>query len=104
MGIKDPDNKNKLIVDSEAAEVVREIYRLYLNGFGKSGIANILNGRGVLNPTRYKQTNGLCYVNAAQTGNTGQWNRVGWANPEGQDVYGDIVQGKRKKPSYKSRS
>lgn len=101
---KDPDNKNKLIVDSEAAEVVREIYRLYLNGFGKSGIANILNGRGVLNPTRYKQTNGLCYVNAAQTGNTGQWNRTSVGRILKDRMYtGDIVQGKRKKPSYKSK-
>ena len=41
--IKDPDNKNHLIVDEEAASVVRYIFDLYLQGYGITPIARKLN-------------------------------------------------------------
>ena len=51
---KDPDNKGHLLVDPEAAEVVRQIFRWSLEGHGKQSIAHMLNDLGVVNPTRYK--------------------------------------------------
>jgi len=40
--MKDPDNKKQWIVDGEAAEVVKRIFALCLDGYGPSQIARIL--------------------------------------------------------------
>ena len=52
---KDPKNHNHLIIDEYAAEVVREIYRLYLQGHGKAKIGSILSSAGIMIPTLYKK-------------------------------------------------
>ena len=59
--VKDPDNKGYLIIDPDAAEVVREVFNLYANGMGKQAIARLLNDRGVPNPTEYKLLKGTKY-------------------------------------------
>ena len=48
---KDP-KKNHLIIEPEAAEVVRQIFQWALEGHGKQNIAFMLNSRGIVNPTR----------------------------------------------------
>ena len=52
---KDPDLKGHLIIDEEAAAVVREVFTLFSQGCGKTAIARILNDRGIPNPTEYKR-------------------------------------------------
>ena len=52
---KDPEHKGRLIIDEEAASVVREVYTMFESGYGKHTIARILNERGVPNPTEYKR-------------------------------------------------
>lgn len=52
--VKDPANKNKLIVDPCAAGVVKRIYKMYLSGITICQIKNILNEENVLCPTEYK--------------------------------------------------
>ena len=47
--MKDPQNKKRWIVDPDAALVVKEIFRLYLNGKGEDTIARILEDEGHLN-------------------------------------------------------
>ncbi len=101
---KDPKDKNKLVIDPEAAEVVRHIFALYLAGNGKQHIAYLLNMDGVPNPTRYKQWKGLGYTNGQQTNNYGLWNRTTVGRILKEPMYtGDMVQGRRKKVSYKSK-
>ena len=51
--MKNPENKKEWIVDEEAAEVVREIFRLCVEGYGPTRIANILTERKILCPTYY---------------------------------------------------
>lgn len=51
--MKDPEDKKKWVVDEEAAEVVREIFRLCVNGYGPTRIAHILTERKILCPTYY---------------------------------------------------
>ena len=51
--MKNPENKKEWIVDEEAAEVVREIFRLCVSGYGPTQIANILTERKILCPTYY---------------------------------------------------
>lgn len=53
-----PDNKNKLVVDEDAAETVKEIFRLALEGKGGVSIMKILTARQVLNPSAYRTERG----------------------------------------------
>lgn len=101
---KDPQNKNRLVADPEAAEVVRRIYRLYLDGNGKQQIARLLNAQGIPNPTRYKQLKGWAYVNGACPNASSLWSRTTIGRILHERMYtGDLVQGRRKKASYKSK-
>ena len=52
---KDPNDSHKLVIDNEAANVVKEIFNMYLLGMTKSKIADELNKRGILTPALYKK-------------------------------------------------
>lgn len=52
--IKDPDDKEKWIVDEEGAAIVKEIFSLCVKGYGPSQIARILTENGVETPTVYR--------------------------------------------------
>ena len=51
--LKSPEDKHKLVIDAEAAAVVREIFRLRLSGFSGNKIAAILNERKIPSPAQY---------------------------------------------------
>lgn len=51
--MKNPENKKEWIIDEEAAEVVLEIFRLCVGGYGPTRIAHILTERKILCPTYY---------------------------------------------------
>ena len=57
--LKDPENKNHWIVDDEAAEVVKEIFRLCVSGYGPSQIASELERRQIEIPVVHAKKNGL---------------------------------------------
>lgn len=57
---KDPDNKNHWLIDDEAAEVVRLIFRLFTEeNMGISRVANDLRDRDILSPIEYFNKKGL---------------------------------------------
>ena len=56
---KDPENKNHLLIDEDAACVVRDIYRRRIDGASAKHIAEELNRLGVLSPMAYKNSRGL---------------------------------------------
>lgn len=56
--IKDPNNKDKWLVDEPAAEVVRKIYNLCIQGYGTTQIARKLKEDGIMTPTEYYQSLG----------------------------------------------
>ena len=56
---KDPNDKNHWIVDDEAAEVVRRIYRMAIEGKGPYEIARILASEKVERPSYYLTQRGL---------------------------------------------
>ena len=71
---KDPEDKNVLIVDEDAAQVVRDIFSWYVNdGMSKMGIVRRLNELGVPNPTAYKRSKGIRYNNPHAKENSGLW-------------------------------
>ncbi|WP_027621677.1 recombinase family protein [Acetivibrio clariflavus] len=101
---KDPLNKNKLLIDEEAARVVRRIFSRYLEGFGAQQIASMLNHEGIPNPTKYKELMGLNYKNPFKTEDYGLWNKTTVKRILRNETYiGNTVQAKRKKLSYKSK-
>ena len=57
--IKSPDNPKKWIVDPEAAKVVKDIFRMCLEGKGNETIAGILQEQKVLTPTAYWVAKGI---------------------------------------------
>lgn len=101
---KDPDDRNKLVIDEDAAEIVKIIFNLYIEGNGTQRIANILNERNIPNPTRYKQMKGLKYKNSSLKNDCGLWNKTTIKRILKNEIYiGNMVQHKRKKISYKSK-
>jgi site-specific DNA recombinase len=102
--VKDPQDRNRLLVDEDAAPVVRKIFSLAACGFGKQKIADFLNRAGIPNPTGYKELKGYNYVNAMARNENASWNRTTIGRILRNETYtGTMVQGKRKKLSYKSR-
>lgn len=61
--LKDPENKNHLIIDPVASIVVKRIYDEYIEGAGLEKIADNLNNDNILCPYEYKMANGSKYYN-----------------------------------------
>lgn len=100
---KDPANKNRIVIDPEAAEIVRQIFQWSLEGYGKQHIAVMLNDEGVPNPARYKEKRGWTCSNPSKN-DYGLWNKTTiWRILHNEMYTGVMVQGRRKKVSYKSK-
>jgi DNA invertase Pin-like site-specific DNA recombinase len=103
---KDPQDRHRLIVDDEAAPYVREIFAMYLEGFGSSRIALMLTQRGVPTPTRHKKARGLNFQNPNGGFYSSQYGA--WSGGtvrrilQNQAYIGTLIQGREKKVSYKS--
>lgn len=101
---KDPLDHSRLIVDPEAAEIVRQIFRWSLEGHGKREIAGMLNDLGVPNPSCYKAEHGWA-SGLPKANGRGLWNRTTiWRILHNEMYTGVMVQGRRKKVSYKSKA
>lgn len=73
---KDEQNKNRLVVDEYAADIVRSIYRRKLEGMSANSIADQLNSEGVLAPSEYKRLCGLNYHSGFKTGTHAKWQAI----------------------------
>lgn len=101
--MKDPDVKGHLIIDEEAADVVREVFTLFSQGIGKSAIARLLNDKGIPNPTEYKRLKGLRYQ-PPKTKNSTLWKYFAISDMLTNEMYiGNMVQGKYGSISYKTK-
>lgn len=100
---KDPQQKGHLLIDEEAAEVVREVFTLFSQGYGKTAIAKILNEQGVPNPTEYKRQKGLRYQQP-ESQNSTLWRYYTISAMLRNEMYiGTMVQGKYGSVSYKTK-
>ena len=70
---KDPENKNRLVVDPVAAEVVRRVFRMAADGVGQVKIAKALNDDAVPCPSEYKRLMGMKYNNGRRLRETCYW-------------------------------
>lgn len=57
--IKDPEDKTHWNVDEEAAKVVKEAFRLCMQGYGPTQIAKEFSKRRIMNPTAHAKANGI---------------------------------------------
>ncbi len=101
--MKDPDKKGHLIIDEDAAEIVREVFTLFSKGMGKTAIARYLNEKGIPNPTEYKRQKGLRYYQA-KTPNSTLWKYSAISDMLVNEMYiGNMVQGKYESINYKTK-
>lgn len=101
--LKDPEDKNHLLLDPETAPIKRQIkdWLLY-EGVSLGGAARRLNDMGIPNPAKYKRLKGWNYCNPHGEENDGLWcaatvRRVIFSLMN----VGHMVQGKQKVVSYK---
>ena len=91
---KSPVDKNKLVIDDYAADVVRRIFSLYIQGYGKQRIAKLLNAEGILCPAEYKKVNGENYKNGNRLESTTYWSYSTINSILHREMYvGNMVQG-----------
>ena len=72
--IKDPNDPKHWIVDDEAAQVVRRVYSMTLEGFGTEQIATQLEKDGVLTPRAYWLTKGIKHPGKGKQQPPTKWN------------------------------
>ena len=102
--IKDPNDKNALVVDEEAAAVVRDIFNMFLDGMSKNAIVHSLNDHGILSPAAYKRERlGLKYQNpSVDPAKPSLWCAQSITTILKNRMYcGDMVQGRYRMKSYK---
>ncbi len=100
--LKNPEDRHKLIIDEEAAEVVRMIFEKYVSGYTILGITRELNSLGIPNPSAYKKLKGFNYKRQVRKTNEGLWPESSVRRILKNEMYlGNMVQGKNTKLSYK---
>jgi len=110
---KHPDNKNCLIIDENAAPIIKDIFNWFLYGMERSGdensgsmsangIAKELNERGVPCPSAYKKQQGFKYQNPHNRFKECYWQGTTVSRILRDRMYtGCMVQGKFRVISYK---
>ncbi len=100
--LKDPEDRHKLIVDEEAAAVVRMIFEKFVSGVSIYEIAYQLNEMGLPNPSAYKKQKGMNYRHPSGKITDGMWPESSVRRILKNEMYiGNMVQGKNTKISYK---
>jgi len=100
---KDPDTK-KLIVDEEAAAIVRRIFAMCAGGSGPSQIARILKKEQILTPTMYAYTRYGITHTCLDTAHPYNWSDSAIANLLENEIYlGNTVNMKHSSRSYKDK-
>ncbi len=99
---KDPENKNTLLIDDEAAQVVRDIFKWFSDGMSKNGIAKHLNELGIPSPIAYKRAKGFHFECPQAAKSDGLWCPSSVARVlQNASYIGTMTQGKQKVVSYK---
>lgn len=100
---KDPDTK-KLIVDEDAAAIVRRIFAMCAGGSGPSQIARILKKEQILTPTMYAYTRYGITHTCLDTAHPYNWSNSAIANLLENEIYlGNTINMKHSSRSYKDK-
>ncbi len=99
--MKSPYDKTKWIVDDEAAQIVKKIFALCLEGYGTSQIARILKDKKILTPFSYWNSKGQAFKSSENPYNWSADTIAGII--EKKEYLGHTVNFKTYKQSYKSK-
>lgn len=101
---KSPENKKKWIIDPEAAEIVKGIFKMCLDGKGNETIARILQEQKVLVPMAYWQSKGLPRGGKKTQPNPYRWCKTTVQKILFQQEYcGDVINFKTYSKSFKNK-
>ena len=102
--IKNPDDPRFWVVEPEAAEVVRRIYRMALEGYGLAKTAAQLAADGVVNPTYYWRSRGTSRGGSKSTVEPTKWGHTTVKKILTlQEYCGDVINFKSYSKSYKMK-
>ena len=102
--IKNPDDPRFWVVDPEAADVVRRIYDMALEGYGLAEIANALGKDGIVNPTYYWRSKGVNRSGSKSTLEPTKWGHTTVKKILTlQEYCGDVINYKSYSKSYKMK-
>ncbi|MCR4805368.1 MAG: recombinase family protein [Clostridia bacterium] len=102
--MKSPENKKRWIIDPEAAKVVREIFKMYLEGKGFETIAHTLQDQKVLVPQAYWKSKGLNRSGKKTQPNPYRWCKTTITRVLTQQEYcGDVINFKTYSRSFKKK-
>ena len=102
---KAPENKKKWIIDPEAAEVVRRIFRMCLEGKGNEAIARSLQEEKIMVPMAYWQKHGLDRGGKKTQTNPYKWCKTTVTKILTQQEYcGDVINFKTYSKSFKNKA
>jgi len=95
-------NRNRLVVDNHAADIVKMIFQWKLDGFSAEAISKQLNTFGIPSPMAYKKLQGLNFSTSfAVSGNT-KWSAMTVFRILKDETYtGTLIQGKVATPNHK---
>ena len=100
--MKSETDKNQLVIDEYAADVVRDIFKWKLEGASPKAIADRLNSTGVLSPMEYKKSLGMKYATSFKANAQALWSAASIIRVLKNPLYiGVLTQGKETTPSYK---
>ena len=103
--MKSPENKKQWIIDPEAAQIVKEIFAMCIEGKGNETIARILQERQVLVPMAYWQSKGLDRGGKKTQTNPYKWCKTTIAKILAQQEYcGDVINFKTYSKSFKNKA
>ena len=99
-----PLDNNKLIIDSPASLIIKDIFNLYLKGYSFTKIANYLNKQNIPSPSYYKYLKGIkLNIVSSKKREDILWSNNAIKNILTNEVYiGNLIQGKRTTISYKN--
>ena len=101
---KDPDNPKRWIVDEEAAQVVRRVFRMTLDGYGTEQIATIFSEEKILTPIAYWREKGVNRPGKSKLRGPYMWNSSTITHILSlQEYCGDILNFKTYSKSYKNK-
>ena len=101
---KDVNNKNHLVINSQTAWVVKQIYSWHCEGYGAAKICRMLNDMQIPNPRKQQEIDGLRKTYFYAPDEKGIWSTTTVGDILNNRVYcGDVVQHTREKVSYKSK-
>ena len=102
--IKNPDDPRFWVVDPEAADVVRRIYRMALEGYGLAETAAALGADGIVNPTYYWRSKGTSRGGSKSTLEPTKWGHTTIKKIlTTQEYCGDVINFKSYSKSYKMK-